>query len=679
MRTQVHNVNMQVGAGIPPIVKVSQYDELRVIGFRLFDGARAYYPGEDDVVTITGTKPSGLGFTEECSVNGSVASVETTLAMTQESGHINAELRISDGSTNIGTANFTLYVEPAPHPAGTIDGTAQEVKSEITALVERAEAAAGSAAEDAAEAAASAVATMINTDTTLAISGRAADSKTVGDALALKADAATTYTKTQVDTLVATDTTLAVSGKAADAKKTGDEISALKADLATLADVTPIPDNSDLNDYVETGLYTIESGSYTILHYPAATVAASYLEVTALTTGYIAQKLTKGNGDVFIRRRYSNGNWNDWVQIARDISTPIGEMKNLSAYGDISTATGFLNAFNLAIADDSICGITIPKGQYNVGGTLNIARSNFVIDGNGSTLNMRDGNGATIADNCFVINNQNRITIRNFLINMRQNENSTQGTTFYFRDCNNVIVKNIDIFQIGCRGALIFNTDQTSETNGCTKIFFKNVRFRGIDRQNTTQPEWPCGIIGVNLKESGYENCVVSGMARFALEFKNYSKDCYMINNVIHGSSFEYQYETGIALGGDRPAEETILGENIVIVGNVIKNCKYPLYLGRTHNSVFNNNVIEGQVYLENVNSCVFSGNTISSNTKYNIPLINLKLGNSDIYFNGNLYNPLENAFTESTGTNTNVLITGFMDGQKIDILNPTSGTPTTA
>lgn len=129
MRTQVHNVNMQVGAGIPPIVKVSQYDELRVIGFRLFDGARAYFPGEDDVVTITGTKPSGLGFTEECSVNGSVVSIETTLAMTQESGHINAELRISDGSTNIGTANFTLYVEPAPHPAGTTDGTTEEART----------------------------------------------------------------------------------------------------------------------------------------------------------------------------------------------------------------------------------------------------------------------------------------------------------------------------------------------------------------------------------------------------------------------------------------------------------------------------------------------------------------------------------------------------------------------
>ena len=66
--------------------------------------------------------------------------------------------------------------------------------------------------------------------------GKAADAKATGDALALKANQSTTYTKTEVDALiesvdVETDTTLSVSGKPADAKKTGDEISAIKADL----------------------------------------------------------------------------------------------------------------------------------------------------------------------------------------------------------------------------------------------------------------------------------------------------------------------------------------------------------------------------------------------------------------------------------------------------------------
>ena len=99
----------------------------------------------------------------------------------------------------------------------------------------------------------------------------------------------------------------------------------IKADLDTLAGVTPIPDNSDLNNYTETGLYTIENGNYTILHYPMDTVVASYLEVTALTTGYIAQKMTfAGLGTVYVRRRYSNGTWNEWIQIAKDVRNEKG-------------------------------------------------------------------------------------------------------------------------------------------------------------------------------------------------------------------------------------------------------------------------------------------------------------------------------------------------------------------
>ena len=77
-------------------------------------------------------------------------------------------------------------------------------------------------------------------DATLSTSGAFADAKATGDAIALKQDELTfdqtptanstnPVTSGGVHAAIQTDTTLAVSGKAADAKKTGDEIEALKA------------------------------------------------------------------------------------------------------------------------------------------------------------------------------------------------------------------------------------------------------------------------------------------------------------------------------------------------------------------------------------------------------------------------------------------------------------------
>lgn len=348
-----------------------------------------------------------------------------------------------------------------------------------------------------------------------------------------------------------------------------------------------------------------------------------------------------------------------------------GNIADINNYGDISTASGFVNAFNKAIKDNGISGISIPKGEYNINSTLHITRDNFIIDGNQSHLNMRTDNGTPINADCFRVKNHNKIIIKNFLINMRQNKNSTAGTTFYFLDANHITVENIYVYQIGCRGGLIYNADDTSDTAGCTKIFFKNVNLNGIDEQNVNIPEWPCGIIGVNLKQSGYENCVVRGMSRFALEFKNYTTDSHMLNNTIYGSSIKQTYESGIAIGGDRPQEETVLGDNITILGNVIKNCRYPIYLGRTNNSVFNGNIINGQMHLEKVNNCVFSGNEVTSNTIYNMPLININ-DSSNITINGCLFDPLENELTDMQGTNTNIQINGFMNGNEINIINPT-------
>lgn len=67
----------------------------------------------------------------------------------------------------------------------------------------------------------------IVTDKTLTVDGGIADGKATGDALALKADKSTTYTKTEVDRMIE-DVEV----------ETGDELSALKADLGALTVTT---------------------------------------------------------------------------------------------------------------------------------------------------------------------------------------------------------------------------------------------------------------------------------------------------------------------------------------------------------------------------------------------------------------------------------------------------------
>lgn len=153
MSPQNYTINIRPGWGITPVVKVSQGDVGRPLAFTIMDGQDALTLSSTATVTLTGTKPSGLGFTQACTLAGNVASIDTVATMTQESGSVPAELIVTDGDAVIGTANFIMYVEPAAHPDGTTDGdaeTARDLMTRATAAVEQAETYAQQA-QDAAE------------------------------------------------------------------------------------------------------------------------------------------------------------------------------------------------------------------------------------------------------------------------------------------------------------------------------------------------------------------------------------------------------------------------------------------------------------------------------------------------------------------------------------------------
>lgn len=169
MNPQNYTINIRPGWGISQVVKVSQGDVGRPLAFTIMDGQDAITLSSTATVTITGTKPSGLGFTQACTLSGNTASIDTVATMTQEAGSVPAELIVTDGSTVIGTANFVMYVEPAAHPEGTTDGdaeTARDLMTRATAAVEQAEAAA-----EQAEASAEAI-SQAGIDTTGATAGQ---------------------------------------------------------------------------------------------------------------------------------------------------------------------------------------------------------------------------------------------------------------------------------------------------------------------------------------------------------------------------------------------------------------------------------------------------------------------------------------------------------------------------
>lgn len=116
----------------------SQYDVGREAIINLVNGSTEYEIPSGATVTLVATKPSGLGFTQNCTFEGNQITVVCTAEMTDEAGHFPCEIRIANGSLLLGTANFTFNVERSPHPEGTTDGTADSVINQITVAFESA-------------------------------------------------------------------------------------------------------------------------------------------------------------------------------------------------------------------------------------------------------------------------------------------------------------------------------------------------------------------------------------------------------------------------------------------------------------------------------------------------------------------------------------------------------------
>ena len=220
MITREFNLYLHAGHSIPLVINVNQYDRGESWVFTLFnsDGTQ-YVPSSGAIV---GIKSDNLGIINTATVDsqGRVVVAETQ-QMTAAVGKAVFELVIDDGTH--GTANFVVLVEPKP-------GDNADLSESDISMIEEAVEAAANIKPYGSPLVASTVAGMTDETKVYVYTGSETGYTSGHWYYYDGSDWADGGVYNSV--AVQTDTTLAISGMAADAKKTGDEISDLKSQIA---------------------------------------------------------------------------------------------------------------------------------------------------------------------------------------------------------------------------------------------------------------------------------------------------------------------------------------------------------------------------------------------------------------------------------------------------------------
>lgn len=219
MITREFNLYLHAGHSIPLVINVNQYDHGEQWLFKLFnsDGTQ-YVPSSGAIV---GIKSDNLGIINTGSVDaqGRVA-INETQQMTAAVGKAVFELVIDDGTH--GTANFVVLVEPKP-------GDNADLSETDISMIEQAIEAASTIKPYGSPLVASTVAGMTDHEKVYVYVG-SETGYTSGNWYYWNGSAWTSggvYNSVAVQT----DTTLTLSGVAADSKKVGDELSDLKSQI----------------------------------------------------------------------------------------------------------------------------------------------------------------------------------------------------------------------------------------------------------------------------------------------------------------------------------------------------------------------------------------------------------------------------------------------------------------
>lgn len=129
-----------IPGGVLPIVNASQFDaQTNAVIFTLYQGDALFSLPSGSGVLVNGKKPDSTGFSYSASyASGNTVRINVTKQMTAVAGDVVCELRISNGSQEVGTCNFILRVERSPLDDAVISETVLpliEQAAEIAATI----------------------------------------------------------------------------------------------------------------------------------------------------------------------------------------------------------------------------------------------------------------------------------------------------------------------------------------------------------------------------------------------------------------------------------------------------------------------------------------------------------------------------------------------------------------
>ena len=131
------NLNM-IPSGVSPVCHVSQYDNGRQIKVNLFSGTLPYELASGDTVTLNLRKPDNTIITASVTATqgNDYVIITTTEQMTAVVGETLGELKITNGSSVIGSLNFVMLVERDVLSDGTpSESVIEDLSSQIAAVI----------------------------------------------------------------------------------------------------------------------------------------------------------------------------------------------------------------------------------------------------------------------------------------------------------------------------------------------------------------------------------------------------------------------------------------------------------------------------------------------------------------------------------------------------------------